>query len=442
MSKTVFKTKKTIAVAIIMIGIAVSVLLTGICPVSAAEEDSPPAAPAGLSYIVYECDTKQTLLKQNAELTADCSLLARLMTCMLVLENTSVTYYVTPTQDSTSAYGWYTLQTSNKYTIESLLTAVILCNADNAARELAEYVNPNPSYFVSLMNQKAAELGMSNTYFRNVDGSADTLQRTTAYDMCLFMSYAMTNSQFRAIASNGAAHIWEGIAVINECKMVADNMFKDAITTAGAYSLYDNINKFGTTFFYINQVSENAPSTQLVLILAGTAGTAAAELGKYYIDTINKTYKKEILVHKDQTVVTTDISGNILYLNASENSYCMKPTDVASYIENVSYNVTYHAASAVPGGKIMSLDELTPPIDEGAVIGTANYILKDGSVHAVTLIAGNSIHSDSRTINTFYKMIKENTDIFILISVLVAFEILLAIIIIISKIRNKSRIKY
>ena len=45
---------------------------------------------AGGSYMVYECDTKQTLLKQNTELSADCTLLARLMTCLLVLENPSI----------------------------------------------------------------------------------------------------------------------------------------------------------------------------------------------------------------------------------------------------------------------------------------------------------------------------------------------------------------
>ena len=177
---------------------------------------------AGISYMVYECDTKQTLLKQNTELSADCTLLARLMTCLLVLENPSisVTDYITPSEDSVSLSGRYSLFASNQYMVDHLIKSVILCGADNAARLLAKQVNPNTEYFVSLMNQKAGELGMANTYFTNPDGAADQLQRTTVSDMSLFWTYAMSNAQFRNAAACSAAHIWGGTAVLNECRMV------------------------------------------------------------------------------------------------------------------------------------------------------------------------------------------------------------------------------
>ena len=86
-------------------------------------------APA-VSYMIYECDTKQTLERQNTETPADCSLLARLMTCLLIYENpaVSVTDYVTPTEDSVSLSERYTLLASNHYMVDHLLKAVILCN--------------------------------------------------------------------------------------------------------------------------------------------------------------------------------------------------------------------------------------------------------------------------------------------------------------------------
>ena len=65
-----------------------------------------------------------------------------------------------------------------------------------------------------------------------------------------------------------------------------------------------------------------------------------------------------------------------------------------------------------------------------------DYLLKDGSVHKVRLIAGNSIHSESKTINIFYKAIKENTDIFVLISVLLLCELVLAFGIVLSRLRK------
>lgn len=197
---------------------------------------------AGGSYMVYECDTKQTLLKQNTELSADCTLLARLMTCLLVLENPSisVTDYITPSEDSVSLSGRYSLFAANQYLVDHLIKSVILCGADNAARLLAKQVNPNTEYFVSLMNQKAGELGMANTYFTNPDGAADQLQRTTVSDMSLFWTYAMTNAQFRNAAACSAAHIWGGTAVLNECRMVASSAFPNASLIAGAYTIYDS----------------------------------------------------------------------------------------------------------------------------------------------------------------------------------------------------------
>ncbi len=49
----------------------------------------------------------------------------------------------------------------------------------------------------------------------------------------------------------------------------------------------------------------------------------------------------------------------------------------------------------------------------------------------------NSIHSESKTINIFYKAIKENTDIVVLISVLLLCELVLAFGMIFSKLRKK-----
>ena len=71
----------------------------------------------GISYIIYESDTKQTLEKQNIDAAADCSLLSRLMTCLLIYENpaVSVTDYVTPSEDSISVSGRYSLFATNQY---------------------------------------------------------------------------------------------------------------------------------------------------------------------------------------------------------------------------------------------------------------------------------------------------------------------------------------
>ena len=415
--------------------LAYFLILSACFPVTVSAEETP-----AVSYMIYECDTDQTLERQNTEVAADCSLLARLMTCLLVYENpaVSVTDYVTPTEDSISLSERYTLLASNHYMVDHLLKAVILCNADNAARVLAEKVNPNKEYFVSLMNLKAAELGMKNTYFTNPDGSFDELQRTTVSDMALFWSYAMSNVQFRNAASNPASHIWGGTAVLNECKLVSSDTFLNAASVAGASCVYNAQENLSTTMFYfVSEKTDNTPAVKLILIMSGFPDETAYESGKNYIDNIFLNYKKTPLVKKSDTVITTQVGKSELAINANETYYCMIPSDLTDFVENISYNITEPNAVASVPGKAVTLEDLSAPIDEGAVIGTINYILKDGSVHSVEIVAGNSVHSDYKAINLFYKAIQENTDIFILISVLVIIEILLLLCFIISKLRKQ-----
>ena len=436
----IFLNKKRIFSIVFTAVITFSVLFFHGNTTFAVVNNLPSEAPSGVSYMVYECDTKQTLMKQNIEMQADSSLLSRLMTCLLVLENPSisVTDYVSPSEDSTASSGRYTLSASNQYMVDHLIKAVVLCNADNAARVLADKLNPNREYFVSLMNQKAIELGMKNTYFTNVDGSIDELQRTTVQDMTLFWSYAMNNAQFRNIASNPAAHIWGGTAVLNECLMVSNNTFENASSTAGAAGVYTSESNLTTIMFYlISKQTDNTPAVKLTFIITGLTGDLANETGENYINNVFTNFKKTALITKLDLITSVEIGGNELLLTAGETRYCMMPTDVSDYIENISYNITDKNAVASVPGKAASLDDLEAPIEKGSIIGTANYLLKDGSIHTVNNIAGNSIHSDSRTINLFYKAIQENTDIFILISVLVIIEILLILGLIFSKLRKR-----
>ena len=159
-------------------------------------------------------------------------------------------------------------------------------------------------------------------------------------------------------------------------------------------------------------------------------------MGNSQIENALTNFKKTALINRQDLIVTAELGESELFLQAGETCYCMMPVDVTDYVETVSHTVFDNNSS--PGaGTALSLDELSPPIEEGSLIGTANYLLKDGSVHKVRLIAGNSIHSESKTINIFYKAIKENTDIVVLISVLLLCELVLAFGMIFSKLRKK-----
>jgi D-alanyl-D-alanine carboxypeptidase len=75
------------------------------------------------------------------------------------------------------------LKVGNKITVRDAIYSVIVKSFNEAAVTLAEAVGGNEWNFVRLMNEKAAELGMIHTSFRNASGLHAEGQYTTSYDL-------------------------------------------------------------------------------------------------------------------------------------------------------------------------------------------------------------------------------------------------------------------
>jgi D-alanyl-D-alanine carboxypeptidase len=81
-----------------------------------------------------------------------------------------------------------------EYSLEDLLAAILIKSANDAAFAIAEYAGGSEKRFASMMNRKAAEIGMYDTFFATASGlptgRVDS-QYTTAYDLALLMRYAL-----------------------------------------------------------------------------------------------------------------------------------------------------------------------------------------------------------------------------------------------------------
>jgi D-alanyl-D-alanine carboxypeptidase (penicillin-binding protein 5/6) len=75
----------------------------------------------------------------------------------------------------------------------------MLESGGDAAVALAQFVSGSVDSFVDLMNERAAELGMTNTTFKNPIGMTASGHMTTAMDMALLAYNAMKNPNFRKI---------------------------------------------------------------------------------------------------------------------------------------------------------------------------------------------------------------------------------------------------
>ena len=84
-------------------------------------------------------------------------------------------------------------------TVRDLLYGVLLPSGAEACVALADRVAGSETAFVELMNQKAQELGLSNTHFVTDSGLHDDNHYTTCADLAALLEYALSNETFRTV---------------------------------------------------------------------------------------------------------------------------------------------------------------------------------------------------------------------------------------------------
>lgn len=155
--------------------------------------------------ILYDATTGQILFEKNSRQQMYPASITKLMTALLVAEHCSlddtVTYSETATHGLESGAATVQLDTGDTLTVRESLYALMLKSACEVANGLAEKVSGTQAAFADLMNQRAQQLGCTNTHFANASGLNDTNHYTTAYDMALITKAALDNETVRTIAS-------------------------------------------------------------------------------------------------------------------------------------------------------------------------------------------------------------------------------------------------
>lgn len=207
--------KRRFLAALLTIGLSVSILFQP--AVYGAEDNSGssiatnsisgwPQGPeiASTAAVVMEGSTNTLLYSKNKDQTLYPAAMVKIMTILVALENSSLEDQVTMTATGVSGVtdggANISSQLDEVLTMEQCLYAIMLASANDVALQVAEYVGGSIEGFVELMNQKAQELGCTNTLFTNPTGLPDENQHITAYDMALIMKAAMLNDDFRKIS--------------------------------------------------------------------------------------------------------------------------------------------------------------------------------------------------------------------------------------------------
>ena len=143
------------------------------------------------SLILMEPVSGQILYEENADEERIPASVTKLMTLLLTFEaveqgKCSLDDVVTASEYASSMGGTQIyLAQGEKMTLEELIIAVAVGSANDAAVAIAEYLADSEENFVSLMNEEAEDLGMTNTHFVNPNGLPADNHYTTARDLAI-----------------------------------------------------------------------------------------------------------------------------------------------------------------------------------------------------------------------------------------------------------------
>lgn len=155
------------------------------------------------AVILYEMETDTLVYSWQPDLQLNPSGMNKIMTALLALERGDLQTVVTVSRAALDSVGIGSvsagLKAGEEITLEQLLYCMMVGSANDAAAVIAEHIGGTQDGFVALMNQRAVELGCTNTQFMNANGLSHEAQHTTARDLAKITLEALKNEQFVAM---------------------------------------------------------------------------------------------------------------------------------------------------------------------------------------------------------------------------------------------------
>ncbi|MBI2040086.1 D-alanyl-D-alanine carboxypeptidase [Candidatus Microgenomates bacterium] len=144
------------------------------------------------SALFIESRGGQILFEKNAKEKLPVASLVKVMTALIALEHKKLDdQFVVSQAAAEMEPDKMILIAGERLTLKELLYGIFLISANDAAEVLAEQTTENREEFVELMNSKAKQLGMKDTYFKNPTGLDEDSNNSysTAYDLAILTRY-------------------------------------------------------------------------------------------------------------------------------------------------------------------------------------------------------------------------------------------------------------
>ena len=152
--------------------------------------------------ILYNLNDDNILYEENSNRKVQVASLTKIMTAIVTIENNKdLSQEVEITSEVFKGIEEYSragFKLNDKATYEELLYGVLLSSGADAVNAIVVNMGGNEK-FVSLMNEKAKELNLTNTKFDNAIGMDSENNYSTAKDLAELLKYSLQNEEFKKI---------------------------------------------------------------------------------------------------------------------------------------------------------------------------------------------------------------------------------------------------
>ena len=343
------------------------------------------------SAVLIEQSTGQILYSHNMNERLRPASVTKIMTILLIMEaidggKISLDDKIPCSQNASSMGGsqiW--LDPEESLTVHEMLKAICVVSANDCCVAMSEYIGGSEDSFVEMMNNKAKELGMINTTFKNCHGLDEDGHVTSSYDIALMSKELLKNhpsiTQYTTIRMDS----------LRDGK-------SELVNTNKLINSYDGITglKTGSTGLALYNLSASATRDDLSLI----AVIMKAPSTKIRFEEAKKllNYGFNNFIYKE-FAKKNDVLQNINILKGS--------CDFANVVFEEDSGVLIEKGKENKIEQIVTIPEIiNAPIISGQKIGEVSYLLDGNTLLTSNLIINTNIDKLNILLigkNIFYK---------------------------------------
>lgn len=347
---------------------------------------------AAPSAILIDAKSGKVLFEKNADEKRPPASTTKIMTAILAIEHGKLDEVVTisanPSMLIEKGSSQISLIAGEELTLEQLLYALMLESANDAAVAIAEHLTNLSGKealdkFSQMMNDKAKELGATNTSFENPNGLDSTYENhvTTARDLSIIARYGMTLPKFREVV-NTVSYIIPATSKQPERNYITNsNKMIWKINKARRYEFCNGI-KTGYTLkaqhcFVSSAKKGDVEIISVVLGINGANGSNIYDDSKTLFEYGFSNFEHMKLLEKGQIVDTVKLENldKSISLLAGENLQFLAGESDKAGIQS----------------KIVKNQSIKAPLKKGDILGNITYSVGNIQIGKVDLISAEDV---------------------------------------------------